>query len=222
MLSLLLHWSTVVMSKKPHVAASTSLEALCVRTNSVTVWLVVVRKASLLKGKACGSTRFVDYQLKQVLTLCDCRPSFQAATLYYNLLDSSTIQSFWTWFQSQHLLLQELFRLLQQSINTAAGKACALDFFTYVKVSQLATLAAVTWIACLHDRGCWAANTNSLLKYWFCWMSSSSSPPLTSQHTWSEITLSRIYRKLYRFHTIQTFTFTMKTKKVIFFLKPLL
>ena len=63
MLSLLLRWLTVVMRKKACVAASASLEAPFVWIKSITVWLVVVRKASLLEGKVYSSTSkpFVDY-----------------------------------------------------------------------------------------------------------------------------------------------------------------
>ena len=49
--------------EKARVAASASLEAPFVWIKSITVWLVVVRKASLLEGKVCGSAAkpFVDY-----------------------------------------------------------------------------------------------------------------------------------------------------------------
>ena len=57
---------------------------------------MVVRKASLFKGKVYGSISkpIIVYRSKQVLTPCDCCSSFQTAMLYYNLLDSNTIQPF--------------------------------------------------------------------------------------------------------------------------------
>ena len=63
MLSLPLCWLTVVTRKKAYVAASTSLEAPFVWIKSITVWLVIVRKASLLEGKVGGSASkfFVEY-----------------------------------------------------------------------------------------------------------------------------------------------------------------
>ena len=185
MLSLPLHWLTVVMREKARVAASASLEAPFVWIKSITAWLVVVRKASLLEGKVGGSASkpFADY---------NCLPieaSFHSVWSLPFLSNSNVLlqhvrqqhnSTICTWIQGQCLQLNELFLLSQQSINVAAGIACTLHFFTY---SPLAAHAAVTWITCLHDRGHWAANTNPLLNYWFCWRSPCSSPLVKSWHT---------------------------------------
>ena len=52
-----------MLSNKARAAVRASLEALFVRIKSITVRLVVVKKASLLKVNTCGSTSklFVGY-----------------------------------------------------------------------------------------------------------------------------------------------------------------
>ena len=176
------------LQEKAHVAASMSLEAPFVWIKSITVWPVVVRKASLLEGKVCDSASkpFVDYNCLSIKA-----SSYSLWLLLFFSNNSALLQhvrqqhnsTICTQFQGSCLLLHELFPSSQQSINVAAGKACTLHFFTWVKASPLVALTAVTWIACLHDRGRWAANTNPLLNYWFCWRSPCSSPLVTSRHT---------------------------------------
>ena len=135
MLFLPLCWLTVVMRRKAHVATSTSLEALFVWIKSITVWLVVVKKASLLEGKVYSSTSkpFVDYNCLRIKA-----SSYSVWSLPF-LSNSNTLlqpvrqqhnSTICTQFQGQRLLLHELFPSSQQSNNVAAGKACALHFFT--------------------------------------------------------------------------------------------
>ena len=135
MLSLPLCWLTVVTREKARVAASASLEAPFVWIKSITVWLVVVRKVSLLEEKVGGSASkpFVDY---------NCLPieasSYSVWSLPFLSNNNALLQpvrqqhnsTIYTWFQCQCLLLHELFPLSQQSINAVAEKACALHFFT--------------------------------------------------------------------------------------------
>ena len=133
--ALLLRWLTVVTRERAHVAPSASLKALFVWIKSITVWLVVVRKASLLEGKvgSSASKPFVDY---------NCLPiepsSYSTWSLPFLSNSNALLQhvrqqhnsTICTWFQSQRLQLHKLFFSSQQSINVAAVKACTLHFFT--------------------------------------------------------------------------------------------
>ena len=135
MLSLPLRWLTVVMRGKACVAASASLEAPFVWIKSITVWLMVVRKASLLEGKVCGSANkpFVDYNCLPIEAssyFVWSLPFFSNNNALLQPVRQQHNSTICTQFQGQCLLLHELFPSSQQSINVAAGKACALHFFT--------------------------------------------------------------------------------------------
>ena len=132
MLSLPLCWLTVVTKEKAHVAASASVEAPFVWIKSITVWLVVVRKASLLEaeGKVCGS------ESKPFQLSTDRCPSFQTTTLYYNLLDSNTIQPFAYGFKAGACCYTSFFPRHNSQLDQRSGGESTCTPLFYLGKSQ--------------------------------------------------------------------------------------